>query len=177
MHKYCPHKGDRMRTIHNIQKFDTVEHIEISVPRIYIALNNRQAYFQSHLIAVEGEIDNHPIYILIDYGAIHSYIDLNLVEIFKLKKCKHEKSWLPQLSTRTKRRINELVKEFPINMNGINTNEDLNIIPLGSYYYLIGMDWLENHCTILYCYNKVFTCIDEEGNSRTMKGIPRPIFV
>jgi len=62
-------------------------------------------------------------------------------------------------------------------MNGTNTMVDLNIIPLGSYYCLIGMDWLENHHAILDFYNKVFACWYEEGNPRTMQGIPRPIYV
>jgi hypothetical protein len=55
----------------------------------------------------------------------------------------HEKSWLVQISTRTKRRINKLVRDFLVSMNGFNTKEDVNIIPLGSYDCLIGMDcWI-----------------------------------
>ena len=47
------------------------------------------------MIEMEGNIYNQPIPILIDYGAYsHSYIDLNLVEKFKWKRCKHENSWL-----------------------------------------------------------------------------------
>jgi hypothetical protein len=38
------------------------------------------------MIEVEGKIDNQPIAILIDSGASHSYIDPNMVEIFKLKR-------------------------------------------------------------------------------------------
>jgi hypothetical protein len=129
------------------------------------------------MIEVEGMIDNHPITILIDSGASHSYIDSNLVERFKLKKRKHEKSCLVQLDTRIKRRINDLVKEFPINMNQTNTKEDLNIIILGYYDYLIGMDWLEMHHVILNCYKNIFTCLDEEGNPRKVKGIRRPISI
>jgi hypothetical protein len=64
------------------------------MPRIYATLDNRQEYYQSHTIEVEGNIYNHTIGILIDYGASHSYIDPKLVEIFKLNKCKHETSWL-----------------------------------------------------------------------------------
>jgi hypothetical protein len=82
----------------------------INMPRIYVALDNIQTNYQSLMIEVEGKIDNHPIAIFIDSGASHSYIDHNLIEIFKMKKCKHVKSWLVQLATRTKRRINELVK-------------------------------------------------------------------
>ena len=101
----------------------------------------------------------------------------NIVERFKLKKCKHEKSWLVQLATETKRRINEIVKYFPIYMNMINTKEYLNIIPLGSYYYLISMDLLEKHHVVLDFYNKAFTCLDEEEKSMIVQGIPRIIFL
>jgi hypothetical protein len=72
-----------------------------------------------------------------------------------------------------KRRINELVKDCPMDMNGLSTKEYLNIIPLGSYDFLIGMDWLDKHHVVLDCYNKEFTCLDEEGNLRIVQGIPR----
>jgi hypothetical protein len=36
-----------------------------------------------------------------------------------------------------------MVKECPMDMKGLCTREDLNIIPLISYDFLIGMDWLE----------------------------------
>jgi hypothetical protein len=62
-------------------------------------------------------------------------------------------------------------------MNGVSIKVDLNIIPLGSYNFLIGMDWLDKHHAILDFYNKAFTCLDEEGNLRMVQGIPRPISV
>ena len=111
MYKDFPHTRDRMRTMHNIQEVDTVDDMGRTMLRIYVALDNRQSDYQSHMIEVEGKIDNQPIAILIDFGASHSYIDPKLIEIFKLKKCKHEMSWLVQLDTITKRRINELVKD------------------------------------------------------------------
>ena len=60
-------------------------------------------------------------------------------------------------------------------MNGLNTVVDLNIIPLGSYHVLIGMDWLESHCAILDCRGKTITCLNDEGQQAVVKGIPRPI--
>jgi hypothetical protein len=39
------------------------------------------------------------------------------------------------------------------------------------------MDWLDMHHVILDCYNKNFTCLDEEGKHKTMEGIPSPIFI
>ena len=53
----------------------------------------------------------------------------------------------------------------------------LNVLPPRSYDVLIGMDWLEAHRTKLDCYNKTFECLDEEGNLKVMKGIPKVIYV
>jgi hypothetical protein len=60
-------------------------------------------------------------------------------------------------------------------MNGLRTKSDLNIIPLGSYDFLIGMDCLDRHHTILDYYKKAFTCLAEEGNPTTVQGSPRTV--
>jgi hypothetical protein len=71
-----------------------VEDMGNRMPRIYIALDNKQVKFQSHMIEVEGMINNHPFNILIDLGANHSYIDPKVVESLQLSRRKHENSWL-----------------------------------------------------------------------------------
>jgi hypothetical protein len=91
-----------------------------------------------------------------------------MVEIFQLPRSKLGKPWLVKLVIGAKMKINEMVKACPIYMNGLSTREYLNIIPLGSYDFLINMDWLDHHCIILHYYNKDFTCLDEEGNLRTI---------
>ena len=78
------------------------------MPRICAALDSRQAYYQSHMIELEGIINNQSISIWIDSG--------------------------------TKRKVSELVKDCVINMKGVSTKASLNVIPLGSYDCLIGMD-------------------------------------
>jgi hypothetical protein len=84
---------------------------------------------------------------------------------------------LVQLATGAKRKINELVKDCQINMNGINTKVHVNIITLGSYESLIVKDWLEKHHVVLECYNKTITCLDEEGKQGKIQGIPRVVVV
>jgi hypothetical protein len=145
LYRDCPHKEERMRIVHNIQEAETVEDMGGSTSRIYAALDNKQAKYQSPMIEMEGKFDNRPIAILIDSRASHSYINSNIVERFHLQRSKHKKSWLVQLATRDKRKINELVKDCPIDMNGLGTKVDVNIIPLGLHDCLIGMDWLEKH--------------------------------
>jgi hypothetical protein len=175
MYKYCTHRGEKVRTIHNVQQAETMEDMGRNVPRIYAALDNKQVEFKSHMIEVEGMINNQTIVILIDLGAIHSYIDPKMVERLHFPRIKHGKAWLVQLATRDKRKINEMVKSCPMDMNGLSTREYLNIFPLGSYDCLIDMDWLDQHNAIIDCYNKAFTCWDEEGNLRMVQGILRAI--
>jgi hypothetical protein len=99
------------------------------------------------------------------------------VESFNFLRNKHGKYWLVQLDTRAKRKVNERVKSCPMDINGLNTKVDLNILPLGSYDCLIGMDWLDQHHAILDCYNKEFTFLDEEGNLRIVQGIPMVVTI
>jgi hypothetical protein len=70
-----------------------------------------------------------------------------------------------------------MVKSCLMDMNGLNTRADLNILPLGSYECLIGMDWLDQHHDIIEYHNKEFTCLDEDGNQRKVQGIPREISI
>jgi hypothetical protein len=58
------------------------------------------------MIEVEGMINNQTLAILIDSRASHSYIDPNMVESFQLPRSKHGKSWLVQLATRPRRKVN-----------------------------------------------------------------------
>ena len=111
-------------------------------------------------------INNHAFTILIDLGSSHSYVDPRMVESFHLPRSKHGKYWLVQLATRAKRKVVELVKSCPMDMNGLSTRDELNILPLGSYACLIGMDWLDHHHDILDYRRKEFTFLDEEGNQR-----------
>ena len=70
-----------------------------------------------------------------------------------------------------------MVENYPLVMNGLVTCVDMNVLPLGSYNVLMGMDWLETHRVKLDCYNKTFECMNEEGNLVVVKCIPKVISV
>jgi hypothetical protein len=173
----CPHRSEKVRIVHNVQQAEIVEDMGINVSRIYAALDNKQAEYQSHMIEMEGMINNQTIAILNYSGASHSYIDPKMVESLHLPRSKHEKSWLVQLATGAKRKVNEMVKSCLMDMNGLNTRANLNILPLGSYDCLIEMDWLDQHHVILDCHNKAFTCLDEEGSLKRVQGIPMAVTI
>ena len=95
------------------------------------------------MVEVEGMINQTPVTILIDPGASLSYIAPQIVEKCKLSVDKFDNLWLVQLATGEKRKVTCYVKECALLMNDFKTTVKLNVLPLGSYDLLIGMDWLE----------------------------------
>jgi len=65
-YRYFSHKSDKVRVVHNVQQEEIVGDMGRSVPRIYAALDNKQVEFQSHVIKVEGMINNHAFTTFID---------------------------------------------------------------------------------------------------------------
>ena len=57
-------------------------------------------------------------------------------------------------------------------MDQFETSVKINVLPLGSYDMLIGMDWLEQHRVVLNCFDKTFTCINSDGKLMNVRGIP-----
>ena len=131
MHRNCPLESESARTAYNVQEAETVGQVARAVPRIYAALEDRQADHQSAVVEVAGKIAEQSISILIDPGSTHSYITPRVVDMCAFKKVKHRKSWLVQLATGTKRKVSEVVEKCPLVMNGLATCIDLNVLPLG----------------------------------------------
>ena len=125
------------------------------------------------MVEVEGMLNHKPISILIDPRASLSYVSPILVEKIKLPIEKFTKSWLVQLATGAKRKVIDFVKYCTLFINQFETSVKLNVLPLGSYDVLIGMYWLEHHRVVLNCFDKTFTCLNNEGETVTVKGIPR----
>jgi hypothetical protein len=63
-----------------------------------------------------------------------------VVEACSLQKKKHTKMWLVQLATGTKRKVVEVVESCSFWMDGFRIQVVLNILPLGSYDMMSGMD-------------------------------------
>ena len=69
------------------------------------------------------------------------------------------------------------VKNCTVKMDQFETYVKFNVLPLGSYDMLIGMDWLEQHRVVLNCFDKTFTCINNDGETINVRGIPRKIAI
>jgi hypothetical protein len=161
--------ASNITVVHNLQETSTVGDMGRSLHRINVVIDGRQDDHQSSVVEIEGKIH--------DPGAMLSYITLDVLESNKLKKQKHAKSWLVQLTTSTKRKVVNFISNLEFSLYGQKIRTNLNILPLGSYDMIIGMDWLEQHKEVLDCYTKILSYKDNFGTVRTAQGIPKPVSV
>eukprot|EP00253_Pinus_taeda_P009984 PITA_09984 len=160
-----------------IHEASTVGEIGRSIPRINAALEDRQAEYQPTMVEFEGNISNLTVSVLIDPGATLSYVSPKIVECCKLQSTKFKTPWLVQLATGAKRRVVAKIKDCSFTIVGQTVTADLNVLPLGSYDILIGMDWLEKHWSLVDCKTKIIYFRDPLGNKQEMQGIKRPVQV
>ena len=163
--------------MHTIQKEATVGDVVNEMPKINATLESQQVDHQTFMVEIEGMIQNKPISILVDPCASLSYVSPSIAKSCILHLKKFEKRWLVQLAIGTKRKVVSYVEGCEMLMSQFKTQVKLNVLSLGSYDVLIGMDWMEKHIVVLNCFEKTFTCLNEKGEIVTVKGIPRQVYV
>ena len=89
------------------------------------------------MVEIKVMIKNKDIFILIDTCS-------SIAESCNLHLTKFEKYWLVELATGTKRKVVSYVEYYEMFMSQFKTQVKLNVLHLGSYDVLIGMEWLEN---------------------------------
>eukprot|EP00253_Pinus_taeda_P030099 PITA_30099 len=174
--KNCPQRKGTEQ-LSQIHEASTVGEVGRSIPRINAALEDRQAEYQPTMVEFEGKISNLAISVLIDLGATLSYVNPKVVERCNLQSIKFKNPWLVQLATGAKRRVTAKINDCSFTIADQPITVDLNILPLGSYDILISMDWLEKHWSLVDCKTKVIYYRDQQGNSKEMQGIRRPVQV
>jgi hypothetical protein len=166
--KDCPHRQQNSRRVCNIQEATTFNDVARSMPQIYEALDNKQVDHQASVVEMEGMIANHLVSILIDPSSNLSYVSPQTIDKRKLQPIRHVKPWLVQLGTGMKRKVAEVILACQFIMDGLPTQATLNILPLGYYDLLVGMDWLATCKTKLHCYHKTLECENEERRKITL---------
>eukprot|EP00253_Pinus_taeda_P026738 PITA_26738 len=174
--KNCPQRKG-IEQLSQIHEASTMGEVGRSVPRINAALEDRQAEYQPTMVEVEGKISNLTISVLIDPGATLSYVNPKVVERCNLQFAKFKNPWLVKLVTGAKRRVTAKINDCSFTIADQPITVDLNILPLGSYDILIGMDWLEKHWSLVDCKTKIIYYRDQQGNNKEMQGIKRPVQV
>ena len=76
------------------------------------------------MVEIEGKICEKTVFILIDPSSSLSYASPFIVYLRKLERIKHQKSWLVQLATSTKRRVRKLVPHCLLNINSMEQKQN-----------------------------------------------------
>ena len=92
------------------------------------------------MVEFEGKISNLTISVLIDPGATLSYVNPKVVECCNLQSVKFKNPWLVQLAMGAKRKVTSKINNCSFTIADQPITANLNILPLGSYDILIGMD-------------------------------------
>jgi len=114
---------------------------------------------------MEGKICDQAISILSEPRSNYSHINPKLVDKCWLNKQAHADSWLLQSATGTKKRVHHWVRYCAFKMNDMPISAHLNVLPLGSYNMLSGMDWLYVHGTKVDCNDKAIEFLDDDGET------------
>ena len=126
--------------IYSVKEAQTVGDVGQSIPHIYVALVNIHAFNQASIIDMDSKLCDQVVSILIDPRANYSYANPDLVDKCGLNKEVHAKSWLVELAIGTKKRVHRWVRDCAFKLNGMPTSAHLNVLSLGSYSMLLGMD-------------------------------------
>ena len=76
----------------NMQEASTVGDVARNIPRINATLEDLQVDYQPMMIELEGKLILQPVSILVDPGAILSYVNHKIVELCALQSYKFKKS-------------------------------------------------------------------------------------
>eukprot|EP00253_Pinus_taeda_P009074 PITA_09074 len=143
--------------------------------RIHVAINHRQAEHQAIAVESASMINNIPLAVLIDLGAIDSFISPST--ILRCGLTAHEKSnfRMVEMASGSQQSVGSMVKYCSVNIGGCDTKMNLYSTTLGTYDLIVGMDWLESHKAILDCYNKTILIRNDQGETKVIKGIRRDV--
>eukprot|EP00253_Pinus_taeda_P019573 PITA_19573 len=166
--KNCPHRRNSDQ-VSQVYEASTVGDVARSMPRINAALEDRQADYQPTMIEFEGKNFDKTVSVLVDPGATLSYVSPKIVENCKLQLTKFKQPWLVQLAIGAKRQVLAKVSSCSLKIAGQIVTTELNVLPLGSYDMLIGMDWLEKRWSVINCKTKIISYQDERGINKKFK--------
>jgi hypothetical protein len=138
--------------------------------QIHASVNNRQVEHQSTVLEMIGTVTDQTLSILIDPGAIESFISGAALKRIKVKAVEQDEFSFVEMASGAKQKVRGKVTGCILNLGKFVTRANLYVTILGSYDVMIGMDWLESHEVILNCKMKWLSLVDDEGQRRVIIG-------
>jgi hypothetical protein len=114
--------------------------VESHITKIHAVLNNHQAKHWSTLFETSGTIIDQTFSILINLGAIESFISSAVLKRIKVKESEEEEFIYLEIASGATQKVGGKVTDYIINLGYFVTKANLYVMILGSYYIVIGMD-------------------------------------
>jgi len=130
-----------------------------SFPWIYVVVDSRKVDQWGSIIEMEGKICDQIVSVLIDLGSNYTYISPKNMEHCQLAKESHEESCLVQLAARINIRVENQVRPYPLELNGMPTIANFNVLPLDAYNEFLEMDSF---------FKESIECLNEIGEQRVL---------
>jgi hypothetical protein len=138
--------------------------------RIHAVVNKCQAEHQFTVLETTGTVADQTLSILIDLGAIESFISGAALKRIKVKAVEQDEFSFIEMASRAKQKVGGKVTGCTLNLGEFVMRVNLYVTILGSYDVMIGMDWLESHEAILNCKIKWLSLVDDKGQRCVIVG-------
>ena len=76
---------------------------------------------------------------------------------------------------RNKRKVTDFIANCEVRIHDHVTRINLNVLTLGSYDIIIGMEWLAKYRVILNCFGKTFTYVVEDLIIGKVEGVSKHV--
>jgi hypothetical protein len=138
-------------------------------------VNNHQEEHKSNVVESFGTLNHVNVNILIDYVATDSFISPCSLEKCGLVAYEHDDFKQVEMTYGGKQVVGPSIDNFLLDLGVCTTRFKVYITSLGMYDLIIGMDWLEAHRAMVYCFAKKVICVDDEGRSVDIQGAQRKV--
>jgi hypothetical protein len=107
---------------------------------------------------------------LIDLSATESFISGAVLKRIKVKAVEQDEFIFVEMASGAKQKVRGRVTGCTLNLGDFFTRSNMYVMILGSYNFVIGMDWLESHEVILNCKMKRLSLLNDEVQRRMIVG-------
>jgi hypothetical protein len=142
---------------------------------IYAMVNNRQAEHQSMVVESSGTLNHINVKILFHSGVTDSFISPSALEKSGLAAYEHGDFKQVEMALGEKQAVGPSIDNCIVDLGVCTTRLKVYVTVLGAYDLIIGMDWLEAHQALVYCFVKRLICVDDEGRPLENQGVRRKV--
>ncbi|XP_062089408.1 uncharacterized protein LOC133795940 [Humulus lupulus] len=157
-HPSCPkcsrrHVGECQTSTNKCYRCSQVDHLRKDCPQWKV-----------------GQSSNSNLVVLIDFGATHSYVAINMIDKLGIPCKLFEDSVSTMLSSGDMVLSTSWLQSAPIAIEGRECLKDLIELDIPDNDAIIGTDWLSKHGTTIDCRKKIVEFRPEEGEIFSFKG-------